>query len=223
MSALDFYPDLKELSTEDLERQLLIEKITERRAEAARATIEASHAAQLYAMEQAGNDTNRILTFFAAIDEQSAYDAIRATAIWARRDPKQPITVRINSPGGLVTETLAIYDHLRMLSQDGSPITTVGIGHIASGASALFQAGDTRLLTPNAFMLIHEASGGLRGKSSAMSDDLAHIQRLQAKMLNIYAERSTLTVDEINQRWNGREWWLDADEAVELGFADGIA
>lgn len=207
----------------DLERQFLLEQIRERRALAARAEFEALHAAQIIEDEAASSERNQTIYFPTTIDEMSVSELMSVTQRWHRREPGKLITIKLNSPGGYVSETLALYDHLRMLSAEGTPIKTVGVGTIASGAGIIFQAGDSRLMTPNAFMLIHEAAGGLRGKSSSMSDDLAFIQRQQKKMLAIYTLRSKLTVEEIEQRWTGKEWWLDAGEAVELGLADGMA
>lgn len=210
------------LDKEHLERQYLVEQIVETRAKGMRAELEAMHAIGVFEDEQASGDSNRTVYFIADINESSVFEAVSATSRWARRDPGEPITLKINSPGGMVSETLALYDHLRMLSKEGTPIITIGIGEIASGAGVIFQAGDKRLMTPNAFMLIHEVAGGLRGKTSNVAEDLASMQRKQRKLLEILAERSSMTADEIDQRWTGKEWWLDAAEAVKLGFADGI-
>ena len=83
------------------------------------------------------------------------------------------------------------------------------------------QAGDERVIGPNAFVLIHEVSGGAEGRSSELGDRVEFHGLMEERLLAILAERSSMTVRQINARWQRKDWWLSADEAVALGFADG--
>jgi ATP-dependent protease ClpP protease subunit len=74
----------------------------------------------------------------------------------------------------------------------------------------------------NAFLLVHEVSGGSSGKVSALEESVEFTKKLQQRLLAILAERSTLTPAQVQRRWMRREWWLDADEAVALGLADAL-
>jgi ATP-dependent protease ClpP protease subunit len=79
-----------------------------------------------------------------------------------------------------------------------------------------------RVMGPNAFLLIHEVSAGTSGKLSEMSDNIDFWKRQEAKLLKILAERSKMTVTQIKRKWHKTDWWLDADQAIVLGFADTI-
>lgn len=141
---------------------------------------------------------------------------------WERRDPGEPITIRINSPGGSVLDGFALFDTILRLRRKGHYITTHGVGMIASMATIIMQAGDERVLDANSWFMIHEVSAGAMGKSSEMEDQLKFIKRLQDRALDIYAERSKLTKAQISRRWKKTDDWMDANEAVALGFADRV-
>ena len=128
-----------------------------------------------------------------------------------------------NSPGGSVLDGLALFDYLRQLRQAGHHVTTVALGRAASMGAVLLQAGDRRLIGENAFMLVHEVSHLSAGKVSELEDNVDFTRRLQKRLLAILASRSTLSDAQIARRWARKEWWLDASEAVELGFADATS
>ena len=86
--------------------------------------------------------------------------------------------------------------------------------------AVLLQAGDRRVIGSNAFVMLHEVSNGASGKVSEIDDSVELSKRLQKRLLTILADRSTLTVQQIQRKGTRRDWWLDADEAVGLGFAD---
>jgi ATP-dependent protease ClpP protease subunit len=86
--------------------------------------------------------------------------------------------------------------------------------------AVLLQAGDRRIVGANAFLMLHEVSNGVGGKVSELEESVELSKRLQKRLLAILAERSTLGVAQIQRRWARRDWWLDADETVSLGFAD---
>lgn len=163
--------------------------------------------------------SQRIYDFVGEVREGSVSEAIDTLTEWRHRS-KRPITIRFYSPGGNVIAGLALYDYLKSLRAEGIHITTVALGYAASMAGVLLQAGDVRLIGPNAYVLIHEVSSADYGKVSEMEDYLKFTKRLQTRLLNILAERAKLTPKQIARRWKKTDYWLDADEVVALGFAD---
>lgn len=163
-----------------------------------------------------------VYNFFDHVDEDSVRECIHELGNWSRLSPGAPITIVFNTAGGLVMQGLALFDYLTMLRLAGHKITTVTFGRAASMGAVLLQAGDRRIVGPNAFVLLHEVSSGTWGKQSEKEDDVAFTSRLQDKLIAILAKRSVLTARQIKARWKKTDWWLDANEAVQLGFADGV-
>lgn len=172
--------------------------------------------------ERASSDEANIYYFHGAVNSISSSDCIESVGFWTRKRPGSDITIVFNSPGGGVFEGLALYDFLRDLRSRGHKLTTKSVGMAASMGGVLLQAGDERIMGPNAYMLIHEVSSGSMGKVSEMEDALEFTNRLQEKLLDILSERSSLTKAQIKRKWKKKDWWLDAQEALELGFIDRI-
>lgn len=168
------------------------------------------------------NKRNRFYDFSAQVNKESVEECIDTISRWARQDAGKPITVRFNSPGGEITYGLALFDFLRSVDLFDAPITTVAQGTAASMGAVLMQAGRRRIVGPQAFFLLHEASSEDRGRKSISERDEEQkwLVRLNDKLLAIMAERSTLSLREIKARAKRVEWWVDADEAVKIGFAD---
>jgi len=141
---------------------------------------------------------------------------------WERRDPGEPIDITINSPGGSVLDGLALYDGILRLRRKDHHVTTRGTGLIASMATILMQAGDERILDANSWFMIHEVSAGAGGTSTDLKEQVAFIDRLNNRLVDILAERSTLTKRQILSRVKKKDEWMSAAEAVELGFADKV-
>lgn len=170
-----------------------------------------------------GEDPNTLVySFDYSVTGQSVRDTIHFLTRWSRRWPGQKMTIIFNSPGGEVTEGLALYDFIQELRSRGHEIETVSIGMAASMAGILLQAGDHRVMGKNAVILIHEVSSISFGGAAQMADDLKFVEMLQEKILDILAERSTLTKRQIRNRWLRKDWWLDADTALSFGFIDAI-
>jgi ATP-dependent Clp endopeptidase proteolytic subunit ClpP len=165
----------------------------------------------------------RILEFTREVDEDSVNEAITTLSEWRARG-KKPITIRLSSPGGDCVAGLALYDYILSLRAERIRVVTIGIGWAASMAGILLQAGTKRYVTANAHILIHEvAVSGLPHMKIPELEDYAYfLKSLQHRGNLILAERSTLTIEEIEERSKRTDWWLTADEAIELGFADGL-
>jgi ATP-dependent Clp endopeptidase proteolytic subunit ClpP len=182
-------------------------------AEAISAEIAAKH-------NQVKDFENGEYMFFDFVRPRSVEIAIQRLNELSRRFPKKPLTIILNSPGGYVTEGLALYDHIRDLSRRGHHMTVKIRGMAASMGGILLQAGDRRVIGAEAEVLIHEVSGGTYGKVSKMEEDVRRSRHLWERLARILARRSTMTAEEIVDKSYKFDWWLEAEEAVQLGFAD---
>lgn len=171
---------------------------------------------------EASADSVFVYNFFEPVRESSVAACIDTLGNWSRLAPGANMTLILNTPGGLVKEGLALYDYLGILKLAGHHLTVVALGRAASMGSILLQAGDRRLIGPNAFVLLHEVSAGTVGKVSEMQDSVEFSARLQNKLIKILASKSKLSEKQIRSRWKKTDYWLDAEEAVREGFADRV-
>ncbi len=163
-----------------------------------------------------------VCQLFQPVNSASMLTAMTELSVMSRENPGAPLTLIINSPGGACSDGLALYDFLLHLRSIGHKLTTIALGRAASMGGVLLQAGDVRVMAPNAFLLIHEVSAGTGGTVSAMGEDLAYYKRLQEKLVKILHGRSHFTAASLKRKWKKFDWWLDADEAVAAGFADTV-
>lgn len=161
-------------------------------------------------------------TLWGVVNAVTCATAISHLDQWSREAPGCDITLVINSPGGNVIDGLALYDYLQQLRHDGHKLTTVTVGMAASMGGVLLQAGDVRVASRNSVILIHEVATGASGKMTDLEDEIEFTKRLQSKLVEILAERSTMTKRQIETRWKRRDWWLDAEDALAKGFVDEI-
>lgn len=135
------------------------------------------------------------------------------------KDPTKPITFIVNSPGGSISDGLAIYDAMR-----SSPcqITTIGLGIQASMGSVIFVAGDRRILADHGEPLVHEGSGGTgRAVPTELEIGRAHHERVVDSLKTVYQDHTGLT----KEFWGmvlKRDTWFTAQQALEIGFAHEI-
>jgi ATP-dependent Clp endopeptidase proteolytic subunit ClpP len=205
-----------------LEREKLEQEIRKIRAEADAAELEAISARRVYEQEEASEYENHIYAFYNAVRGGSVEECMTELGSWSRRHPGCPIQVIFNSPGGSVIDGLALYDFLRTLSNHGHRITTMAIGMAASMGGVLLQAGDYRVMSRNAHMLIHEVSSGAVGKVAEMKDEVEFSNRLWRRLSDILAARSSLSALQIRRKAERKDWWFDAHVALELGFVDEV-
>jgi ATP-dependent protease ClpP protease subunit len=163
-------------------------------------------------------------TFDTQMDSATCSKLIMTTQAWASDSPGCDITLIINSPGGHVIPTFGAYDHLLGLKKQGHHITTVGRGMVASAATILFQVGDRRIIGSETSTLIHEISTMALGKLPDLEDEVAFAKALQERILNIYVSRcgGKTTKEYLREHWSRKDWWLDANEILDLGLADEI-
>lgn len=210
----------------ELREELLVEQIRHERAEAAKAEIELAIARDQERDRAVKGGMIRNLNIFDVIASPMSDKWIDALEHWGKRDPGKPITVNINSPGGSVTDGLALYDALQRLRRGGHSVTTRGSGLVASMAGVLLQAGDERILDKRAKLLIHEGSTTLKGGTTLtvgeQEDMQMFSQMLRDDILDILSERSNLSKRQIQNKWKRRDWILDSAEALKYGFCDKV-
>ncbi len=162
----------------------------------------------------------RKVFLWGAVDDKSAKDITDRLLYLEALDPGKEITFFINSPGGIVTSGMVIYDTMQMIS---SPVSTVCMGMAASMGSILLSGGEKgkRFIFPHGEVMIHQPSGGGRGTSADL--EIMAIQIQKAKMLGakILADNCGQTIEKILKDFD-RDHWMDAKESVEYGIVDGI-
>jgi ATP-dependent Clp protease protease subunit len=175
-----------------------------------------------WAQIQASEYENRIYSFNGPVGTASAQNMIQQLGQWVRTDAEKPIKIVFNSPGGEVFSGLSLFDYIKEMQASGTQIDTVALGMAASMGGVLLQAGNNRAMSKSSYLLIHEISSGAIGNLSEMEDEVKFAKRLQDRLLSILAERSSLSKTAIKRRWKRKDWWLDADEALKLGFVDEV-
>lgn len=207
----------------DLERAKLTAEIRELDIKAKRLELSLIETERELAFEHASAFNRYDYSFIGEVGNTSSHHAMDTLSRWHQIAPKaQTFTITFDSPGGACIPGLALWDEILRLKSEGRKFRTVVRGYAASMGGVLLQAGDERVIGRHSYMLIHEVSSGHIGKISDMEDGLEFSKRIQSRLLAILAERSTLSVKQIANKWTRRDWWLDAEECVELGFADSI-
>lgn len=135
-------------------------------------------------------------------------------------NPKKDIAMYINSPGGIVSSGLAIYDTMQYIR---SPISTVCIGQAASMGSLLLSAGEPghRIALPNARVMVHQPSGGYRGVASDIERHAEEIIELKRRLNEIYVKHTGRTYEEVERRLD-RDSFMTAEEAMKFGIVDKV-
>jgi len=135
-------------------------------------------------------------------------------------NPKKEIQMYINSPGGVVTSGLAIYDTMQYIK---SPVVTLCMGMAASMGSFLLMAGakDQRIALPNARIMVHQPSGGYSGKASDIERHAEDIIKTKRRLNELYAKHTGRTYEEVEQTLD-RDYFMTAEEAKTWGIVDHV-
>lgn len=162
----------------------------------------------------------RIIFLGEEVNEHTANIVVAQLLHLAYEDPSKDISLYINSPGGSVSDGLAIYDTMQFIKPD---VATYGIGLQASMGAFLLSSGTKgkRYLLPNSRVMIHQPSSGTQGKVSDQEITLRESIRIK-KLLNEILARNTGQKYAKVERDSDRDYWMDAKEAVEYGLADKI-
>ncbi|MNS32672.1 ATP-dependent Clp protease proteolytic subunit precursor [compost metagenome] len=163
----------------------------------------------------------RIVFLGTPIDDQVANLVIAQLLFLDAANPGQDIRMYINSPGGVVTAGLAIYDTMQHLRSD---VATYCLGQAASMGSFLLAAGakGKRVSLPNSRVMIHQPSGGSQGQATDISIQAKEILRIKQRLVEIYAKHTGQSEDRLNADLE-RDFFLDADQAVAYGLVDTVA
>jgi ATP-dependent Clp protease protease subunit len=135
-------------------------------------------------------------------------------------NPKKEISLYINSPGGMVTSGLAIYDTMQYIK---SPVATLCMGMAASMGSFLLMAGEAghRVALPNARIMLHQPSGGFRGQASDIERHAEDIIKTKRRLNDIYAKHCNQPLDVV-ERTLDRDHFMDAEESRAWGIVDHV-
>ena len=135
-------------------------------------------------------------------------------------NPKREIAMYINSPGGIVTSGLAIYDTMQYIR---SPVSTVCIGQAASMGSLLLAAGEkgVRIALPNARVMVHQPSGGFRGQASDIERHAEDIIATKRRLNEIYVKHTGQPYDRVEKTLD-RDHFMTAEEARQFGIVDRV-
>jgi ATP-dependent Clp endopeptidase proteolytic subunit ClpP len=151
-------------------------------------------------------------------EEGNTLKSVRAQ--FASFDSPDSITVHIDSHGGNVNDGLAIHD---FLTTRGLPVTTIGEGRVFSIATIVMLAADKgkRLMSKNASFMIHNPWGGVVGTADEMEEYANEMRKVENRLAEIYVEKTGVALDRVKE-WMKKDTYFSAEEAVEMGFADGI-
>jgi len=162
----------------------------------------------------------RIICINGPIADDTASVVVAQLLFLESENPQKPINMYINSPGGVVTAGLAIYDTMQYIK---SPVTTLCIGQAASMGSLLLAAGShgERRALPNARVMIHQPSGGASGQASDIAIHAKEILKTRERLNGLYAKHTVQKIEKIEQ-FMDRDTFMSPEEAKEFGLIDEV-
>ena len=162
----------------------------------------------------------RIIFLVGPVDDNIASLVCAQLLFLEAENPKKDISMYINSPGGVVTSGLSIYDTMEYIRPD---VSTVCIGQAASMGSLLLTAGakNKRYCLPNARIMTHQPSGGFQGQATDIEIHAKEIINLRSRLNNIYVKHSGKKIAEIEALMD-RDTFLSPQDALKLGIIDEV-
>src|SRR6185436_14552883 len=165
---------------------------------------------------------SRSVYLWGVVDDKSAKDIVSKMLLLDNDKTGDDIRFFINSPGGVVTSGMVIYDTMQMIK---SPVSTICMGLAASMGSILLSGGKKgkRLIFPNGEVMIHQPSlgGYIRGVSSDLEIQAEQTKRVKEIGARILAENCNKTIEQVMRDFD-RDYWMDAKQAIEYGIVDEI-
>jgi ATP-dependent Clp protease protease subunit len=154
------------------------------------------------------------------VDDKSSKEITDRLLYLEAIDPGKDITFYINSPGGVVTSGMVIYDTMRMIS---SPVSTVCMGMAASMGSILLSGGTKgkRYIFPHGEVMIHQPSGGGRGTSADLEIMAVQMQKTKEMGAQLLADNCGQTFEKVMKDFD-RDYWINAEESVKYGIVDDV-
>ncbi|MBB2959644.1 ATP-dependent Clp protease proteolytic subunit [Methylobacterium sp. R2-1] len=162
----------------------------------------------------------RIIFLTGPVEDQGASLIVAQLLFLEAENPKKEISFYINSPGGVVTSGLSIYDTMQFIR---CPVTTLCVGQAASMGSLLLAAGEAghRFALPNARIMVHQPSGGFQGQATDILIHAREIEALKKRLNEIYVKHTGRDYETIHQALE-RDNFMTADAAKEFGLIDDI-
>lgn len=162
----------------------------------------------------------RIIFVSGQVHDEMATAIVAQLLFLESENPKKEISMYINSPGGVVTSGLSIYDTMQYIR---CPVTTVCIGQAASMGSLLLAAGeaDMRFSLPNSRIMVHQPSAGFQGQASDIAIHAKEILELKTRLNEIYVKHCGRKLEEVETALD-RDYFLTPEQAKEWGLIDSI-
>jgi ATP-dependent Clp protease protease subunit len=164
----------------------------------------------------------RSIYLWGVVDDKSAKDVVTKLLLLEADNPGKEIKFFISSPGGSVTSGMVMYDTMKLIK---SPVSTICMGLAASMGSILLSAGEKgkRFIFPHGEVMIHQPSlgGDIQGVSADMEIHAEQILRTKEMGARILAENTGQTFERIKRDFE-RDYWMDAEKAIEYGIVDAI-
>ena len=196
--------------------QLEVEKL-EQEAELFRA--QAAEAVREQKLHDTGDWVNGVFHFVGDVADESVLDAVRDIGEFRRFAPRKPVTLHLNSSGGLNTAGLHLYSFLREV-----PKLTIHVrGWAASMATVVLQAATVRRMDAEAHLMVHKSNCGVpRLDADSFMVEAETLKVWSEQVLRILADRSHLTLEELDARTKHRDWYLTGPEALAHGLVDEL-
>ena len=164
----------------------------------------------------------REVYLWGVVDDKSAKEVVSKFLLLDADKPGEEIKFYINSPGGVVTSGMVMYDTMRMMK---SPVSTICMGLAASMGSILLSGGvkGKRFIYPHGEVMIHQPSlgGYIRGVSADLEIQAVQTKKVKEIGAKILAQNCGKTTEQVMKDFD-RDYWMDAKEAIEYGIVDGI-
>jgi ATP-dependent Clp protease protease subunit len=164
----------------------------------------------------------REVYLWGVVDDKSAKEVVSKFLLLEADKPGEEIKFYINSPGGVVTSGMVMYDTMRMMK---SPVSTICMGLAASMGSILLSGGvnGKRFIYPHGEVMIHQPSlgGSIRGVSADLEIQAVQTKKVKEIGAKILAQNCGKTMEQVMKDFD-RDYWMDAKEAIEYGIVDGI-
>ena len=163
---------------------------------------------------------DRIIFIDEEINEHTASVVVAQLLFLEAQDPEKDINIYINSPGGMVTAGLAIYDTMQLVKPD---VSTICVGLAASMGAFLLAAGakGKRYVLPNAEVMIHQPLGGVQGQASDIKINADHMMSVKERLNKILSENTGQSLKTI-EKDTDRDNYMTAEDAVKYGLVDKV-
>ena len=162
----------------------------------------------------------RIIFLGSPIDDEVANSIVAQLLLLDSENPEKDIMLYINSPGGVITSGLAIYDTMNLIKSD---VCTICIGEAASMGAFLLSSGakGKRMSLPGSRIMIHQPLGGAKGQATDIEIEAKEIMRMKNMLNSILAENCSQAIEKIKKDTE-RDYYMSAQEALEYGLIDKV-